>query len=449
MACRIARRKTHKEYVEELYNVVGDEYTVLSTYKTSNDKILVRHNNEGCGNYEWRVQARHILNTGSRCPACKGGIKFSQYEFEEAVRARVGKDYTVIGEYKGSSHNVKIRHDSCGRVFETLGSNPLEGLGCSECSKVERGIKRRKTTESFKEDVRKVVGSEYSLIYEYYMADKHVDIKHNICGHIYKIIPTKFLRRSSNCPKCARIDKGLKSRLTHEEFLRRVESMHPGVYTFLSEYRLSHDKVSVIHNECGHKWEVVAGRLLQEKEGCPKCYLGILLTHDEYMSRLAKADSNEEFDALTKYTKSNENMTFRHRRCGYEFVQGAGYFLRNLKCPNCSPYISRGEGEILKVLNKYEIKHQTQKTFDGCYGNKSLLLFDFYIPEINTAIEFDGEQHFRPVEYFGGEKKFKQTKKYDEIKSRYCEKNGIKLVRIPYWDVDNIESIICKALDIR
>lgn len=58
--------------------------------------------------------------------------------------------------------------------------------------------------------------------------------------------------------------------------------------------------------------------------------------------------------------------------------------------------------------------------------------FDFYLPEENICIEFDGEQHFRPIDYFGGENTFKLTQKRDKIKNKYCKNNNIKLLRIKY-----------------
>ena len=48
--------------------------------------------------------------------------------------------------------------------------------------------------------------------------------------------------------------------------------------------------------------------------------------------------------------------------------------------------------------------------------------FDFYLPNINTCIEYDGEQHFLPVEYFGGEDAFNRQVTYDNIKNEWCKK---------------------------
>lgn len=68
------------------------------------------------------------------------------------------------------------------------------------------------------------------------------------------------------------------------------------------------------------------------------------------------------------------------------------------------------------------------------------------MPEENTVIEFHGEQHYRPVAWFGGEKSFKQQMWRDSALRQYCNEHGIKLIEIPYTEFDNIESVLTKEL---
>ena len=58
--------------------------------------------------------------------------------------------------------------------------------------------------------------------------------------------------------------------------------------------------------------------------------------------------------------------------------------------------------------------------------------FDFYLPDYNTVIEYDGIQHYISQEWMGGEKKFEKQKYHDGLKNTYCNKHRIKLVRISY-----------------
>jgi hypothetical protein len=64
--------------------------------------------------------------------------------------------------------------------------------------------------------------------------------------------------------------------------------------------------------------------------------------------------------------------------------------------------------------------------------------FDFYVKK-EYIIEFDGEQHFKPIETFGGEERFKRTQEVAQIKNNYCLQHGIPIIRIPYWKRGKIE----------
>lgn len=118
---------------------------------------------------------------------------------------------------------------------------------------------------------------------------------------------------------------------------------------------------------------------------------------------------------------------------------------KDMGCPICR--IPKGEARVKMFLDNHNIQYMAQATFKGCVYKKRLR-FDFYLPQYKIAIEYDGEQHFRPVEVFGGEEGHLKTKKRDEIKNNYCKGNNIKLIRIPYWDFDNINTILSKELNI-
>lgn len=64
------------------------------------------------------------------------------------------------------------------------------------------------------------------------------------------------------------------------------------------------------------------------------------------------------------------------------------------------------------------------------------------------CIEYDGEQHYKLNEYFGGQKYFDILKRHDEIKNEYCKENNIKLLRIPYWEFNNIAKNIANELGL-
>lgn len=95
---------------------------------------------------------------------------------------------------------------------------------------------------------------------------------------------------------------------------------------------------------------------------------------------------------------------------------------------------SKWEIFISEYLSSLNVDYEFQKRFDDCRNmqGSDMLPFDFYIPKYNLIIEYDGEHHFRPVKYWGGEEKFQITQQNDQIKNKYCNKKGIALIRIPY-----------------
>ena len=113
-------------------------------------------------------------------------------------------------------------------------------------------------------------------------------------------------------------------------------------------------------------------------------------------------------------------------------------------CPKCNK--SKGEKIISWFLNKENIKHEEQKKFNECI-NKTYLPFDFYLPEHNLCIEFQGIQHFYSNEHMGGHKGLEKRKINDKIKLKFCQKNNIKLVVIKYSD--NLVSILKNELNIK
>lgn len=103
---------------------------------------------------------------------------------------------------------------------------------------------------------------------------------------------------------------------------------------------------------------------------------------------------------------------------------------------------SLGAQQIESSLKQLEIKFEREKIFSNCVfpDSKKHPRFDFYLPDYNTCIEYDGKQHFEPIAFFGGQESFERTKCRDNYKTEWCLQNHIKLIRIPYTDTDKIDS---------
>ena len=124
------------------------------------------------------------------------------------------------------------------------------------------------------------------------------------------------------------------------------------------------------------------------------------------------------------------------------FNQLAYAHKRGQGCPHCC--ISKGELAVKSYLEANNIKFEQQKSFIGCIY-KNLLKFDFYLPNHNACIEFQGRQHFEEIEYFGGSEIFKEIVLKDEIKAKYCKTNFIELITIS--DLSEIELELSKFIE--
>lgn len=115
-------------------------------------------------------------------------------------------------------------------------------------------------------------------------------------------------------------------------------------------------------------------------------------------------------------------------------------------CPFCS--ISKGEKSIINFLENNNIRYEPQKKFDGLLGmGGGLLSYDFYLPDYNTLIEYQGEQHYRPINFFGSnndeaQKSFEIQQIHDNLKRQYSIDNNYDLLEIPYTDFKNINTIL-------
>lgn len=106
--------------------------------------------------------------------------------------------------------------------------------------------------------------------------------------------------------------------------------------------------------------------------------------------------------------------------------------LKNCGCPMCS--MSSGELIISEYLNLKNVKYipQFQIHIDKSINPSGFAKIDFYLPDYNTFIEYNGEQHYMPIKHFGGEIKFKQQTERDNYVKEYCKRNNIQLLEISY-----------------
>ena len=296
----------------------------------------------------------------------------------------------------------------------------------------------RRTPESYREEVEKITNGEYSVLGEFVNTTTKILHAHKECGYEWEVSPNTFVNNGSRCPECYAQMRGFR---TPDGYHKEVEVATFGEYSVIGEFINSLTKVTHVHNVCEHVWEVTPNNFINNGSRCPKCHTRkSRKTNEQFVAEVYDLVGGE-YTFLEPYTKAINKIKVRHNICGLEYEAVPIHFLNGNRCPNCVYY--RGEKAVADVLDSLSIEYSREHTFEYL-GRKR---YDFFIPSLNIAIEYDGEQHFKAVDHWGGEEALKRTQESDALKNDFCEYMGIDLLRIPYWEFDNIHEIVTNFID--
>ena len=225
-----------------------------------------------------------------------------------------------------------------------------------------------------------------------------------------------------------------------EEYFKNYE------ITLLSKEYINNRTPLMIQCKYGHITPIRFDNF-KRTHNCPQCsrHYGAY-TEEEVITYL----ESFEYTLLSKYVGIHDPIIIK---CPQNHIYETSFNIfksNGCRCSHCKA--SKGEVQISNILERYNINNIKQFTFDDC-KYITYLPFDFYLPKYNILIEYDGIQHFEPTDFAGkGEKwareQFEKNKIKDTIKTKYCQDNNIKLIRIPYWDFNNIEEILIKELKL-
>lgn len=286
----------------------------------------------------------------------------------------------------------------------------------------------KKTNIEFVQEIHSLVGEEYTFLDEYINSLTKLQVRHNTCGNVYYKEPKSFLK-GNRCRKCAHKLKSMKQTKTQEEFENEVKNLTEGNYTVEGAYVNSATKVKVKHHICGRESEVRPDSFI----GGSRC---ISCAHESYSELYTKttAKYNQEVKEITRntyevvgeYTGVNKKVNIQHLTCGTTYRVTPHQFNRGRRCPQCN--LSKGEQIVGDVLTDLGVEYEQQKTFEDL----GRLSYDFYIPNKRTLVEYQGVQHYEPVELFGGEEQLVVQKCNDKKKREYAHRGSYNLIEIPY-----------------
>lgn len=283
---------------------------------------------------------------------------------------------------KNSKIKIQVQCDYCGIVYTTSYCIVSEQTthACKKCNgKKERALDKEKRGNMIFSQIEDICSNYgYSLITkkEDYI-NCYMDIVFLCPKHGVQTMVANNLLRNHECRECSYEKRAVKMKLSIQEVKQKIESINNNTLLNPSEYKTVIDRNLKILCGCGN----------------PEPFI----------------------TSYRNYIDHNIN-----------------------RCPKCVNKRSSGELIIEEYLKTNKYNYVTQKRFDDCRDNKPLP-FDFYLPNYNIIIEFDGQYHYFPIY---NENDLKKTQYHDKIKNKYCEDKGIKLIRIPYWEGSNVKKIL-------
>lgn len=221
---------------------------------------------------------------------------------------------------------------------------------------------------------------------------------------------------------------------TNEQFTKEFYSLfNREEYILLSEYVSNHKYVTYYHTVCGETNSSTPASLLGGHGCICKQRNSNKVYFEEFMARLnTMGEGLYVLEEGSEYIDTRTKVLLRHLECGNTYSTKPLNFFNGRRCPFCANKgNSKGERMVEQVLNTLGIEYLEQATIVGMVHKKQLY-YDFLLDDQDVVIEYQGIQHYEPVEYLGGFEKFKSQLVRDKIKAKYAEDNGYKLVEVPY-----------------
>ena len=259
------------------------------------------------------------------------------------------------------------------------------------------------------------------------------------------------------------------NRISDEVVFKKAEELHVKVLDRYTRNGHSYLKIKCLVHTDKPEREVELYNFLNRDKTCG-CMLREYTIEDLKNNPGVRGD----LEIIGEYINTSTPIECRCKVCNNHWFPTPNKLTQGRGCPLCnSTKLSSGERYLVKIFNENNIKFESQKIFEGCINTETNrhLKFDFYLPEYNLCIEYQGKQHYEPVVFRHNSQKLKDAKtkkektkikqdqkekakknlvKYkerDQIKRDYCKNNNINLLEIPYYDFKNIVEILSRALN--
>lgn len=386
----------------------------------------------------------------------------SHEEFIQKIKIIHNNKYTVLGTYINTNTPILIKCNICGYDNWYITPKRLyHRYNCPQCNKYKKiQDKYKDNCKLFYKKLFNKHKNKYTILDNYINYSTKITLKCNICNNIWKATPATILRHG--CPKCNNIKQSINRIWSNEYFMQQLQNKYANKYIPLEEY---HGAENIIKFKCdnNHIFSAKPNDLLRGHNKCPIC------SKNEYMNKRKKIFlqkfyniHNNNIILLENYIYSEKHIKCKCTKCNYIWQATPANLLRGTGCPNCK--CSYSERIIIQFLTNNNFIYDIQFKINQCKDIRALP-FDFAIfkteeDKLNKIpwilIEFDGLQHTHPITFGGNKidaiKKLAYIQKHDNIKTNFCYKNNIPLIRIrfdKYYSYNKLKNKIFNELQLQ
>lgn len=431
-----------KEIFKEEVDKVNPDIEILSEYKNWNTKIKCKC--KTCG-HEWNGTVSCLLN-GNGCKMCghiknwdTRGRKTTQDIINEV--AKVSPDIEVLGEYKGSNEKILCKCKKHNTEWQIQIHTLLKGAtNCEKC-KLEKVRENFGLNQEYVYDKIHKINPNLKILSDFESVEIKMYFHCNLHNYDFSASPRSFLYKNSLCcPMCMCENDRWNKPLYDDLYRYYVEDVYGYIYKG-NEFKDGKCVISFLCKDHINKGiQKVPFHNIKSSKCCCKYCNGYSRTTEEFKEIVKRKLPN--ISIIGEYTLAGNRIECKCDICGHIWTPLAYNLITGFGCPNCNT--SNSENKVGEVLKKFQLKYERQKRFEDC-KDKNTLPFDYYLSDYNVAIEYDGEQHYMNVNWTGKmsleqlNMAFSLVQKHDKIKTEYCKNNNIQLIRIPYWEKNNIE----------
>lgn len=452
--------KKRRDAVESRFSNWYPNLEILVHYVGTHSKMKFRC--KRCG-YVFNRKPANFMYDSNRtkygCPKCDVASRINDrtLSLKDALQ-RIHKRFPnvkYVGGYRNNHEPAVFKCLDCGKtfkrapiVFETSRS------GCPYCVRKVWGHYRRMDPKEYERRFNEKFPN-LILLTRYVNSRTPIKVKCNRCGHVWSTSPSSLLNKKYGCRVCYFHHRGLSDRKSQQQFWADLKKVNPSILP-MGKYEGNKIPIKVKCRICGNIWMSRPNDLLTRHGGCIKCanaergyrksgyckiYRRVRSKRDDesfqhydrsaYVYCFKKKHPNVRM--LTLFNGTDNLIKIKCLTCGHVYVANAWNLLFGPACVRCESikgFASKGEKLIADLLDQAGIYYQ-YPFIPSDLIDKSPLHFDFRVNG-RYLIEFQGEQHYRPISIYGGSSSFVVQQKHDMMKKEWAKNHHFVLIEIRF-----------------